>query len=111
VPRGKVSLWVRLSWDELKVIERFETEGSRPSEIVAEALRRYLQVVDAAGRFVQREITDRRKKSTFEPRHFTVDAELVQQLNEISARRGWPKSELIRQSVLTLGEQAEALSE
>jgi hypothetical protein len=97
----------------LVVIDRFETKTVNRSEVVEEALRRYLKVVDAAGRFIQREVKnpmEKRKKSSFDPCHFSIDPEVANQLIEIAQRRGWVKADLIRQAILTLGEQVEALA-
>jgi hypothetical protein len=97
----------------LAVIDRFETQTVNRSEVVEEALRRYLKVVDAAGCFIQRKAkisTEKRRKSNFDACHFSIDPGVANQLNEIAQRRGWVKADLIRQAILTLGEQVEALA-
>jgi hypothetical protein len=106
---ARVSLQVRLGLDEMAVLERLGS-GITHTAVVEEALRRFLAMVQDSGHFVQRSRREgrleQRKVSQQPARRYVIDHALARDLRRISEIHNWPQTELIRQAILSLGEQS-----
>lgn len=86
-------------------------KGTMKRDVIEHALREYLRVVGKAGRFVQRTRSgsgrERRKVSQQQARRYEIDERILRNLQGIAETHHWRQADLVRQAILTLGEQAE----
>jgi hypothetical protein len=107
----RVSFTIRLTRDELSILDDHAAHGSLKRTTLEDALRRYLQVIRDTGEVALIIRThERRMISQVPARRYEIDVDLMRDLTEVSALCHCPKTQLIRQAILHFGPPAQKRS-